>query len=223
MKRLLILALTIPFIMSCAAKVRTDMYERFESYGFVTLKATKIFETENGHKVIGELPKYYNFKLKKDLIEIDNGLVHIFYETKNSADRYPDGWVKINDVKLLSTWEYPVADMSTQRSISAEIFPITSAKANQFISEYDKNKEPWDESFIDAISKRQILLSMTKEMVLLSVGIPDKVNKTKGNERIEEQWIYNSRGSYRSLYIYITDGKVINTQIVGENIKVEKE
>jgi hypothetical protein len=220
-RRLILLLIAAIGLVACGTKVRVDKFNRVETYGFVTVTETKIYQNRDGIKVVGELPKYYNFKLKKELIEIDNGLVHIFYETRAGKERYPDGWVKLNDIKLMSTWEVPVRDISTQKAVSNQIFPITAAKANQFIASYDKNTQAWDEVYIQAIADGKVLLGMNRDMVLLSVGIPDKVNVTKGNDNLNEQWIYNAREGYRSHYVYFTDSKVVNTQIVGENLKDE--
>jgi hypothetical protein len=221
-KRLVLILVPAMSLMACGSTVRFDKVNRYESYGFVTTTETKIYQNRDGIKVVGELPKYYNFKLKKELIEIDNGLVHIFYETRAAdKDRYPDGWVKLNDVKLLSTWEVPVRDISTQKVISNQIFPVTAAKANQFIASYDKNQQAWEPQFIQAIADGKVLLGMNRDMVLLSVGIPDKVNITKGNEKVDEQWVYNAREGYRTHYVYFINGQVTNTQTVGENVREE--
>ena len=45
------------------------------------------------------------------------------------------------------------------------------------------------------------------------------LKEVKGNEKVEEQWIYDAKAGHRSHYVYFANGIVVNTQVVGENIK----
>jgi hypothetical protein len=210
-------------IILCASctYIRKDRYGRTEGYGFVTLQNTNIYETKYGYKVIGMLPKYYSFMINKNILEIDNGLIHVNYDTGVQLKEYPDGWVKLNDLKLFNVWKYKEVDLSTQRDVSKYTYPIEAAKASQYIASYDKNQTGWSNEYLNAIEKNEIQLGMSSEMVMLALGIPSKVNKNKGSEVIEEQWIY-TKSPIKSYYVYFKDGRVVNSQIVGENIEQKK-
>lgn len=203
-------------LFSCTA-LHYDKLGREESYGYVTLKEANIYDSPSGVRVVGKLPMYYKFRLEKNEIEIDNGLTHIRYSTERGKD-YPDGWVELNALKIFSLWEFPVEDASVQQDVSHEIFPIVAAKAQEFIAAIDKDMEQWDPDYIKMISNGEVHIGMTPEMVLLSIGMPNKVNKTQGVHGIEEQWIY-TKSKIKTSYVYIANGKVINTQIVGENVQ----
>ncbi len=204
----------------CAAK-RIDKYGREEVYGYVTLHDTTIYETSEGVKNIGSLPKFFSFRVPKESMAVDNGLICVEYDSGANYDEghsFPKGWINLNDIKLLAVWEYPTVDITTQEEVSQHKFPIIAAQASQVIADFNKEATAWPQDFKDAIKRGEIMLNMTTDMVLLSVGLPTKINKNKGPDVIEEQWSY-SRAGQKTNYIYFKNGKVVSTQIVGENIK----
>ena len=208
------------FVVSCTTK-RIDRYGREEAYGYVTLRETTIYETSEGVKQIGTLPKYFSFKIAKENVRADNGLICVYYDSGApfaEGEEFPRGWINLNDIKLLAVWEYPTIDITTQEEVSQHKYPMIAAQARQVISDFDKEAAAWPKDMREAIKKGEIMLEMTTDMVLLSVGLPTKVNKNKGPDVIEEQWIY-SRAGQKTNYIYFKNGKVVNSQIVGENVK----
>lgn len=215
----LILALSL-LAVSCTV-IYKDKLGRIESYGYLVLRETKIYETEDGVKVVGILPKNYNFGLVKSEIEITNGLLHVRYDTGIPGKEYPDGWVKLNDLKVFNVWEFPVYDVTAQQAVSEDKFPIVGAKAREYIADFDKVQPEWSPEFKDAIFRGEVQIGMTQPMVLLALGVPTSVNKTKGSQVIEEQWIY-SRERLKTYYVYFTNNKVVNMQVVGENVNKEE-
>jgi hypothetical protein len=64
--------------------------------------------------------------------------------------------------------------------------------------------------FSNAASLGQIIIGMTEAEVLRAWGQPDKVNRTKGDGWVSEQWIYGGR--YGNQYLYLTNGVLENVQ-----------
>lgn len=58
----------------------------------------------------------------------------------------------------------------------------------------------------------QVSLGMTANMVIKSVGYPQKINKTTTAHLVHEQWIYNNKDLSQSKYYYLSNGKVTAIQ-----------
>lgn len=66
--------------------------------------------------------------------------------------------------------------------------------------------EKYGEEAGKKISKQNVWLGMTKDMLVDSKGYPDKRNISKGSYGTHEQWVYKNR------YIYLEDGVVTSFQ-----------
>ena len=62
----------------------------------------------------------------------------------------------------------------------------------------------------NAASLGQVIIGMTEAEVLRAWGRPDRVNRTKGDGWVNEQWIY--AGRYGNQYLYLTNGVLENLQ-----------
>jgi len=56
------------------------------------------------------------------------------------------------------------------------------------------------------IDNQKVKIGMTKEQVILSWGIPDKINKDISETMVTEQWVYDSG------YLYFRGGKLVTIQ-----------
>ncbi len=64
--------------------------------------------------------------------------------------------------------------------------------------------------FSNLASLGQVVIGMTEAEVLRAWGRPEKVNRTKGDGWVSEQWIYD--GQYGNQYLYLTNGVLENVQ-----------
>jgi len=201
--------------------VRQDYLGRTESYGYVVLEKTTIYDTAERSHVIGELPKWYNFRYgSKNDIKFDNGLVFLPYYKGDVRDYIPYGWVNLNDVRIFSNWEYPMMEgVRPQGSSATVLYPVTAAKATEVIYEMDREKKPWDKKFTEAIGRSEAILGMTPEMVLLAYGEPDKINQNPNGKVVTTQWVY-APGTRKTNYVYFKDGVVVDLQDLSENTPI---
>ncbi len=64
----------------------------------------------------------------------------------------------------------------------------------------------WSKTMCDRVVNKEIALGMTKEQVKLSIGNPERVNKTTTANVAHEQWIYGDD------YVYFDGGVVTGVQ-----------
>lgn len=64
----------------------------------------------------------------------------------------------------------------------------------------------WSKKVVNAVLNGNILLGMTKDQVLASVGHAEKISRSGGSWGIHEQWVYYG------FYVYFENGKVASWQ-----------
>lgn len=69
----------------------------------------------------------------------------------------------------------------------------------------------WSKKYWDAIKKNEVILTMNKDMVILAIGKPTRINTIKNSSGTYEQWVYDY-GSISNTYIYFKNGKVSSMQ-----------
>lgn len=69
-----------------------------------------------------------------------------------------------------------------------------------------KNISKYGIKLYSKLKKGYVWLGMTKEMAIISLGLPDKINRSVGSWGINEQWVYKSR------YYYFENGKMTSYQ-----------
>ncbi|MEJ8546638.1 copper amine oxidase N-terminal domain-containing protein [Brevibacillus borstelensis] len=79
-----------------------------------------------------------------------------------------------------------------------------------YTNPYDKK---WPNAVYEGIKQGKVAVGMTKEMVLMSVGKPEKINTSMESWGVHEQWIYPTKDKFRSNYIYFRDGIASSIQI----------
>ena len=62
---------------------------------------------------------------------------------------------------------------------------------------YIKEKHP---EYLESVINRELKIGMSKDIVILSWGKPDKINKSVFGNVVKEQWVYNNQ------YIYFENG-----------------
>lgn len=69
-----------------------------------------------------------------------------------------------------------------------------------------KNIAKYGIKLYSKLKKGYVWLGMTKEMAIISVGLPDKINRSVGTWGINEQWVYKDR------YYYFENDKMTSYQ-----------
>ena len=104
---------------------------------------------------------------------------------------------------------------SEEAFLSVRMFE--AAQQGGFIVSYDprkresgriaaiKNKK-WPPQIEQAAIRKQILLGMTEEQIRMSVGDPQKINRTVSARGVSEQWVYDGG------YLYFENGKLTTSQ-----------
>ncbi len=82
-------------------------------------------------------------------------------------------------------------------------------REREMIAKETKRKKAGDVKRIqDAISRKAVILGMTKANVLKSWGKPSDINRSVSNYGVSEQWVYGSYGTY----LYFDDGILTSFQ-----------
>jgi len=58
----------------------------------------------------------------------------------------------------------------------------------------------------------QIEIGMTKEMCRDALGEPTQINRTRTVNATHEQWVYESKYDYKTMYVYFENGKITAIQ-----------
>ena len=75
---------------------------------------------------------------------------------------------------------------------------------------YIENNPDIDPRIRNAINSENIILGMTQEQVIMSLGKPDDINRTVGEWGVHEQWIYGTIPYSR--YLYFENYKLTSMQ-----------
>jgi hypothetical protein len=124
-----------------------------------------------------------------------------------------------NNIKIDSIWKYKwkctdlvIEDNLYCLSLQLEndnglkiAFPISYINIGEIIS-YKINKEKYG-IYWDKIMQNKVSLGMNKDMVKLSWGEPEDINKTILKNSVSEQWVYEYNN-----YVYFDDGIVTAIQ-----------
>ena len=68
----------------------------------------------------------------------------------------------------------------------------------------------WPDDIWSLIEAGRVRLGMTEKQVLLSLGRPQRINRTSTTSCISEQWIYGNGVDYK--YVYLTNGVLTAVQ-----------
>lgn len=83
------------------------------------------------------------------------------------------------------------------------------AYAKELREDYLSKNPSVPDAISEAIKKEQLIIGMTKEQVLASWGIPEKINTTTTERFIHEQLVYLV---YHGSYAYLENGKLVSIQ-----------
>jgi hypothetical protein len=68
--------------------------------------------------------------------------------------------------------------------------------------------EKYGSYYANNILYKNIVIGMTKEMVMAAIGYPDDINTTEGSWGTHEQWVYDKE----DMYIYFENNKLTTIQ-----------
>ena len=112
-------------------------------------------------------------------------------------------WIEKNDqinefVKLKEKEETDRKDLARQKQI-LEMEKVHEEDEKYYIKRYG-------EATYIKIVMHKYWIGMTSDMALLSLGYPDKINRSVGSWGVHEQWIYNSK----ELYLFF-ENEILNS------------
>jgi len=111
---------------------------------------------------------------------------HRFDDENSFASSYKNGWIKkpiLSDVYVSSMSESEI-------------------RRQQFILD----NPGLSKKYKDAILNSAVMLKMTEEMVIASIGLPNDINRTVGSWGVHEQWVYYT------MYLYFENGILTSWQ-----------
>lgn len=131
---------------------------------------------------------------------------------KKSANDYITG----KTVDFSAGTEWTIKDVTIEEKYNSLAFIAVNEKGEQVIIEerwinypqwalfgkdydYLKNNYP---DYVDKVVRGKVVIGMPKNIVVMSWGEPDKINKSLYEGGATEQWVY------RSTYLYFEDGKL---------------
>lgn len=132
---------------------------------------------------------------KVGLIEITGDLCKIIY---NKTTGYSKKYSFISEAEFIK--------QSEQRKVKEEQLKRENEKA-----EFERPMElikKYGTYYGKLIYEKNIVIGMTKDMVIESIGKPDDINRTVGSWGVHEQWVYERY----DLNIYFENGKVSSFQ-----------
>lgn len=75
---------------------------------------------------------------------------------------------------------------------------------NALLSNDPRREYSWSDDIWSLIEAGKVRLGMSEKQVLLSLGRPNRINRTHTAAGVSEQWVYGRYSEYQ--YIYLTDG-----------------
>lgn len=105
----------------------------------------------------------------------------------------------IKEVYIVNSDEYVKFKAGAKSVIPAKKTLTSSERKTIFIKQYGS-------VYGSAVADYKIKIGMTKEMVIMSWGKPNKVNRTVTANLVSEQWVYETA------YLYFTNGKLTSWQ-----------
>lgn len=148
-----------------------------------------LYKEENPNGSIGSLKMFEKIKV------IGIGKNPEYYKVEYKGNF---GYVMQSDIV-----ETP--ELTKQRDIIAKSYYVEQKRKSDEMEVKEKAalilKYGEDNAF--RISIHIVAIGMTDEMVKLSIGTPEKINKTEMTNHISEQWVYNN-DKYK--YLYFEDG-----------------
>ncbi len=117
------------------------------------------------------------------LQKIQGDWYHIFYDNPERTGHRLDDEASF-DASYISGW--------LNNPKLSDTFVPTLNKNEIRRQEYILDNPKLKKKFKDAISEGSVILGMTKEMVIASVGYPNDINRTVGSWGVHEQWVYYS-------------------------------
>jgi hypothetical protein len=133
----------------------------------------------------------------------------------------PDGKVTYQDAPCLSSGKSEIVGPKGKPSTNIEKDPllrpvvgVSEAKRAELLAEAEKAGY-----FSKEIRNKKIALGMSKELIALIRGSPDKINTTVNEHGTSEQWVYRYRVggiagdiTVGTLYLYMENGKLVSVQ-----------
>ena len=93
------------------------------------------------------------------------------------------------------------AHISIKNSVNEVLLLVFKGEFDVFT--YDPIDKNWSKKIKKAIREGSVVMDMTPEQVILSIGFPDKKNNTTTKVSVKDQWVYPN-----DVYIYFTDKRV---------------
>lgn len=90
--------------------------------------------------------------------------------------------------------------------VSMERHSIDALRNQWYFEDPYKQHKNWDKKAWDAIKNCKIYIGMTQEMLLMSWGKPEDINKSVGSWGVHEQWVYGNT------YVYLENGIITSWQ-----------
>ncbi len=131
---------------------------------------------------------------------------------KNRPDIFGDiiGYIQEGDfVKVYDYFDgFWMIEIDSIRGFVSEIFLVNNRLMNEIKKSHEKDEiiKKYGESIANRIFAKSIWAGMTTEMARLSIGRPERINRSTGSWGVNEQWVYRSR------YLYFENDKLTSWQ-----------
>jgi len=147
---------------------------------------SSLYKGENPGESICSLNMYEKIKI----IGVGNNADYYKVEYKGKF-----GYMMRDDVE-----ETP--QLKTQRDILAKSFDEEQKAKREQAFQKDKQAllDKYGAYYVGLINTHTIAIGMSDDLVRLSIGSPEKVNRTETTNSVDEQWVYPDNAKYKYLY-----------------------
>jgi len=111
--------------------------------------------------------------------------------------------LKIKEVRVSDNLDIRVDYVSEFRTDTLVFENLDNLKST-FLFKYPNQ---WSGKIVKNITNGEIILGMTKDQAVASVGLPEDINRTVGKWGVHEQWVYTA-----GLYLYFKNGSLTSWQ-----------